>query len=93
MDQSHANDNQSPRSHTDQLIAAYVKLGVGMMLAIGLAMGFLLIHTALDAPDDSRTRVLRQATCEASGMSLLEDKYHPAVCAFHVDENGNRITQ
>ena len=93
LEQTHANDNQSTPSHTDQLIAAYVKLGIGLMLIVGLGMGFLLITIILDAPDANRTRALREATCAKNGMTLLQDKYHPAVCAFRVDEGGNRIAQ
>lgn len=93
LDQSHANDNQSPRSHTDQLIAAYMKLGIGLMLIVMVGVGFLVITMALDAPAENRTRTLREATCARNGMILLQDKYHPAVCAFRVDEDGNRIKE
>lgn len=91
MDQTHANDNQTTPSHTDQLIAAYVKLGIGLMLIVMLGVGFLVFTMVVNAPNENRTRALREATCAENGMKLLQDKYHPAVCAFRVDEDGNRI--
>jgi hypothetical protein len=78
-------------SSADKLIAAYVKMAIAMMLVVIVGVGFLAIKMALDAPADNRKRALREATCAKNGMTLLQDKYHPAVCAFQVDEDGNRI--
>jgi hypothetical protein len=75
------------------LIAAYAKLAIGMMLIVMVGVGFLAVTMALDAPAENRTRALREATCAKNGMTLLQDKYHPAVCAFRVDEDGNRILE
>lgn len=47
--------------------------------------------TLFASPEKDRVKSLREATCVSHGMRLLSDKYHPAVCAFEVDEQGRRI--
>lgn len=84
-------DPKTTSSGTDQLVRAFTAMGILMMatVVIGLVvLSAVMIHRA---PEENRIRSLREATCAEKGMFLLEDKYHPAVCAFKVDEAGKRI--
>jgi hypothetical protein len=79
-------------SEADKLIAAYATMGIGMMLVVMVGVVFIGVMMAIDAPRENRIQALREATCAKNGMTLLQDKYHPVVCAFRVDEEGMRIT-
>jgi hypothetical protein len=82
--------NRKP-SEADKLIATYAAMGIGMMLVAIVGVVFVGIVIAMDAPRADRIQNLREATCARYGMTLRDDKYHPAVCAFRVDEEGTRI--
>lgn len=84
-------DPKTASSGTDQLVRAFAVMGILMMATVVVGLVILtgvLIHRA---PEENRIRSLREATCADQGMFLLEDKYHPAVCAFKIDEAGKRI--
>lgn len=87
---SQRSENAKP-SETDKLMVSFLTMGCGMMLVIIVGVLFLGAIVAVDAPRQDRIRSLQEATCTTNGMKLLQDKYHPAVCAFRVDEEGKRI--
>ncbi|MBY3433614.1 hypothetical protein HFN89_05575 [Rhizobium laguerreae] len=87
---SKSSENANP-SEADKLIGIIATMACGVVLFVIIIMGFLMANLIADAPRQDRIRSLREATCAKNGMILLEDKYHPAVCAFHVDEEGMRI--
>jgi len=49
------------------------------------------ISILLKEPERTRVHALREATCSAHGMVLLDDKYHDTACAFFMDATGKRI--
>jgi hypothetical protein len=77
------------KSERDGFIAAMVVTSPCWFVIVGLIL--LVTDIVAKKPEQDRIQALREATCAQNGMVLLQDKYHPAVCAFKIDEAGRRI--
>ncbi len=75
----------------DFLVRVFVGFSIAIMVVVLISLLLFVINIDMNSVERQRTTALRQATCEKNQMMLLEDKYHPAVCAFKLDENGNRL--
>ncbi|MCS4089275.1 hypothetical protein [Rhizobium sp. BK176] len=78
-------------SGTDNFIGLVVSIAFGTVFYVFVMLMILGLKLSSEAPQRDHIRSLREATCAKNGMVLLDDKYHPAVCAFEVDEEGNRV--
>lgn len=88
-----ASDNAKTRNEDiSSLISLSLLLSVGLAGIVVAGLLSLSRHSEIDAPRLEHIREVQDATCAKSGMVRREKtKYTPVVCAFRLDDEGNRI--
>lgn len=83
-------ENVSQKASLDP-IRAFLFLSTALLAVVAICIVILAVKEATGASERARSLGLKEATCENNGMILLRDKYHADVCAFKLDDEGNRI--
>jgi len=51
----------------------------------------LLFILACRAPDEVRSKALKEKTCAENKLAYIEDRHKGSICGFFVDNEGKRI--
>lgn len=83
-------ENVSQKASFDP-IRAFLFLSTALLAVVAIGIVILVVEEVTSAPERARRLDLKETTCKSNGMILLRDKYHADVCAFKLDDEGNRI--